>query len=120
MSVNSHALGNNPVWTSNTLTRKVSFAAGAGIDTKTFSATSLLTDTGANVTGGTSMRGTVSHMCISNAGPVNIYVGTNASDLTMGVLVQPGGTFSFALDGTAQVTVNDSTKTAVFSVLMFS
>lgn len=120
MTVNNHVLGNNPIWTSETQTRKVDFSAAVAIDTKTFTATGLMLDSSAHVSGGSTMIGSISHMCISNKGPVNIFVGSgDGSDLTEGVMVQPGGSFSFALDSSAQITVSDSTKTAVFSVLMF-
>tara|TARA_R110002050_G_scaffold174854_1_gene307737 strand:+ start:659 stop:1027 length:369 start_codon:yes stop_codon:yes gene_type:complete len=122
MSVNNHVLGNNPIWDNSVQTRKVDLSAGAGVDTLTFGIDDLISSSSAHITGGSQMGGAITHLVISNPGPVNIFVGTpgDPADLTLGVLVQPGGSFSFAVAGNAQITVNDATKTAVFSVLMFS
>ena len=104
MSVNKNLIGNNPIWTSGTTTVKMDFAAMGGVTTMSFDPSSMA---GKSVT----------HVMLSNTGTVNIYVGTSAV-AAHGLLLQPGGSLSVAVDTDAIITVNGA-ATAVFDLLLF-
>jgi len=97
MSVNSHLIANNPVWTDATVVTDVA-AAGAwpGPGTPVPSLVPIILANGQVATSVT----------ISNTGPVNLYVGSLTNH---GILLQPGAAISLALSSSAAPYVHDLT-----------
>ena len=110
MSVNSHLITNNPMWTGATTVTAVP-AAGAwpGPGTPVPMIVPLALSNGQTATSGT----------ISNTGPVNLYVG---SSTVTGILLQPGAAISLALGPGAAPYVHDLTPvtgTGTWSVVAY-
>tara|TARA_R100001086_G_scaffold240438_1_gene166498 strand:+ start:49 stop:360 length:312 start_codon:yes stop_codon:yes gene_type:complete len=102
MSVNSHLIANNPVWTSNTLATAVS-AAGAPVAAQI----PLMT-----ASGPTSKATTV---IVSNTGPVNLFIGTLS---VPAILLQPGAAITLAV-GNGQPYVHDTVGTGTWAVVAY-
>ena len=103
-TVNEKLIGNNPVWSDGVVTMKINFALIPGPPTTLGIEPAALA--GKSIT----------HVMLSNTGAVNIHVGTSAVAST-GILLQPGGSLSVAVDATAVITVNGAL--AIFDLLLF-
>ena len=102
--VNERLIGNNPVWSSGVVTAKIDFAAMGAITTIAIEPALIA-------------QKSVTHVMLSNSGLVSVYVGTSGV-ATTGIMIQPGGSLSVAVDSTAVITVN-GVATAVFQLLLF-